>query len=95
MAEKHVLEVKNKNKSAAHAPTQIKGKCMTLLRYLVNSDLPESELSTPRLVNEAQVLLGAGTIGTACVLDLTCYHILANPEIRFKVSEELRDVMLE
>lgn len=65
----------------------------SLLRYLVNSDLPESELSVERLSKEAQVLLGAGTVSTARTLDFICYYVLANPEIKTKLQNELREIM--
>ncbi|KAF2105872.1 cytochrome P450 family protein [Lophiotrema nucula] len=93
MAENHILKAKNERGSGKERPSVSNGKRSTLLRHLVNSDLPESELSVPRLVNEAQVLLGAGTVGTARVLDLTCYYILANPDIRAKMGKELAEVM--
>ena len=95
MAEKHILQIKNDKRAAVDTVSHIKGKRITLLRHLVNSGLPESELSVPRLVNEAQVLLGAGTVGTARVLDLTCYYILSTPEIRARIANELKDVMAD
>jgi cytochrome P450 len=93
MAERQVIQIKNEKAPHIESPDQKGVKQMTLLQHLVNSDLPESELSTMRLVNEAQVLLGAGTVGTARVLDLICYHILANANVRSRVGEELREVM--
>ncbi|KAF2678009.1 cytochrome P450 CYP551C1, partial [Lentithecium fluviatile CBS 122367] len=93
VTEKHILEIKRDKESDAQVHTQLKGKRMTLLRHLVNSDLPASELSTPRLVNEAQVLLGTGTIGTSRVLDIMCYYIVDNSSIRLKMAEELKEVM--
>jgi cytochrome P450 len=66
----------------------------TLLRYLVNSELPESELSVERLSKEAQVLLGAGTVSTARTLDFICYYILANRKIRLRLGVELKEIMM-
>jgi cytochrome P450 len=91
MAERYILEVKSENKT----DFQSSGERMTLLRHLINSNLPERELSTARLVNEVQVLLAAGTTGTSRVLDFICYHVLANTGIRQKMAEELREVMLD
>ncbi|KAH6663129.1 cytochrome P450 [Halenospora varia] len=65
----------------------------SLLRYLVNSELPESELSVERLSKEAQVLLGAGTVSTARTLDFICYYVLANENIKPKLQNELREIM--
>ncbi|KAF1959561.1 putative cytochrome P450 monooxygenase [Byssothecium circinans] len=95
MCERHILDIKREKHTSPDVHTQPKGKRTTLLRSLVHSDLPESELATPRLVNEAQVLLGAGTIGTSRVLDLIAYYIVANPSIRLRIAEELDEVMRE
>ncbi|KAL9609843.1 MAG: hypothetical protein Q9167_005410 [Letrouitia subvulpina] len=65
----------------------------TLFRYLINSGLPPSELSDQRMSREAQVLIGSGTITTAGTMGFLCYYIMANPEIRKRLAEELKDVM--
>lgn len=65
----------------------------TLFRYLVNSDLPPSELSDQRMSREAQVLIGSGTITTAGTLGFLCYYIMADAAIRKRLGEELRGVM--
>jgi cytochrome P450 len=69
------------------------GSRPSLLTYLVNSDLPDSELSVERLSKEAQVLLGAGTVSTARTLDFICYYVLANENIHRKLQSELADIM--
>lgn len=69
------------------------GSRPSLLTYLVNSDLPNSELSVERLSKEAQVLLGAGTVSTARTLDFICYYVLANENIHRKLQSELADIM--
>ena len=61
--------------------------------YLVNRDFPPSELSDQRMSREAQVLIGSGTITTAGTLGFLCYYIMANPAIRNRLGEELKDVM--
>jgi cytochrome P450 len=72
------------------------GKRMTLFSHLIDGNaLPEDEMNKTRLVNEAQVLLAAGTIGTSRVLDLTCFYVLASSDIRTRLAEELRAVMAE
>ena len=55
--------------------------------------MPESERSDDRLAKEAQVLLGGGTASTARTLGFVSYYILANPDIRSKLKEELRGPM--
>ncbi|KAF5844420.1 hypothetical protein GGP41_001450 [Bipolaris sorokiniana] len=65
----------------------------TLFRHLVNSDLPASELSDERLLREAQVLIGSGTMtgtGTMCFL---VYYVKSNPEIHRRLTEELNPIM--
>ena len=56
-------------------------------------DLPLSEKSFPRLVMEAQSLIGAGTLTSTHMLSITTYHILANPPILSKLLEELEEVI--
>jgi cytochrome P450 len=56
---------------------------------LSNSNLPESEKATPRLVHEARILLAAGTDTTASTLATITYHLLANPEILKRLKDEL------
>ena len=65
----------------------------SLFRHIVNSNMPESELSDDRLAKEAQVLLGGGTASTARTLSFISYYVLANPPIRSRLQEELRDTM--
>jgi len=56
---------------------------------LSTSSLPESEKATPRLVDEARILLAAGTDTTANTLAAITYHLLANPDILSKLKREL------
>lgn len=90
-AEKHILEVKNERPADEQKEQKRIGKRTTLFSHLIHGDsgLPESEMDTKRLVNEAQVLLAAGTIGTSRVLDVTCCYVLASPETRSRLREEL------
>jgi cytochrome P450 len=60
---------------------------------LSSSSLPESEKSTSRLVDEARILLAAGTDTTANTLAAITYHLLANPEVLRKVKTELETVI--
>lgn len=66
---------------------------VSLFRYIVESDMPESELSDERLAKEAQVLLGSGTASTARTLGFISYFILADPFIRSRLEAELREPM--
>jgi cytochrome P450 len=60
---------------------------------LTNANLPESGKSTPRLLDEAIVLIGAGTETTANTLATLTYHILANPDIVRKLKAELAEAI--
>ena len=56
--------------------------------------MPESELADERLAKEARVILGAASQTTARTLAYISYYILARPDIRLKLQEELKTVML-
>jgi cytochrome P450 len=92
MTESHIDATK-REKAASGSEDTSKTGGVTIFRHLVNSDLPPSELSNERLSKEAQVLLGAGTVSTARTLDFITYYIIANPTIRKRLTEEVRDVM--
>jgi cytochrome P450 len=68
-------------------------EAQTLFHSLLNSDLPALEKSTERLQSEGESVVGAGTLTTAHYLTTTLYHILANPHVLRKLSEELRAMM--
>lgn len=91
MAREHIMDAKrNRGK-----PKQSNDTHVSLFRHIVESEMPESELSVDRLTKEAQVLLGAGTASTARTLDFICYYILANEKIKTTLQNELRGVMSE
>ena len=58
-----------------------------------DADLPPSEKSLPRLVMEAQSLIGAGTLTSAHMLSMTTYHVLVNPTILAKLTAELEEAI--
>ncbi|PSN59687.1 cytochrome P450 [Corynespora cassiicola Philippines] len=87
MAERHVLQAKSEVKY--QDKSLMEEKRPTFLLHLASSNLPESELSVARLVKEAQVLLGAGALGTSRILDIACYYIMADPLIQSKIADEL------
>lgn len=92
MAKRHIIDVKNE-KSNAHTEGLHLNNHVSLFRYLVNSNMPESELSIDRLTKEAQILFGGGTVTTARTLDFTSYYILANQHIKSRLKEELKEIM--
>ncbi|PQE19169.1 cytochrome P450 protein [Rutstroemia sp. NJR-2017a BBW] len=91
MAMAHIQEVKSEKAASDKQSTQKDN--VSLFRFVVNSDMPESELSDDRLVKEAQIILGAGSATTARVLDIITYYVLANDDIHARLEGELKDVM--
>ena len=61
----------------------------TMFHELLNSDLPESEKTAERLVQEVQAIIGAGTETTAMTLSIITYYLLEKPEMLEKMKEEL------
>ncbi len=62
---------------------------------LSNPDLPDSEKTDQRMVEEARVLLAAGTETTASTLAAITYHLLANPSILKELKKELTEAILD
>jgi cytochrome P450 len=91
MATKHIQEVKSEKATSEKLSTQTDN--VSLFRFIVNSEMPESELSDDRLAKEAQTILAAGSATTARVLDFITYYVLANDDIRARLEEELENVM--
>jgi len=57
---------------------------------LDNPNLPASEKTLPRLVEEAQIIVSAGSTTTVHFLKSTTYHILANQPILARLRAELQ-----
>lgn len=92
MTTQHIIDVKKEKANAIANGIDIHSR-ISLFQHLVNSGLPESELSVDRLSREAQVLFGAGTVSTARTLDFASYYILANKHIHARLKEELQETM--
>jgi cytochrome P450 len=90
MAESHIVKAKQDKANGVVKDEKAKA---SLFHYIVNSDMPESELATERLSKEAQVLLGAGSASTARTIDFMVYYVISRPHIRARLQEELKDVM--
>nr|POE75125.1 putative efflux pump gsfj [Quercus suber] len=71
------------------------GSRPTVLRHLVGSGLPASELSSDRLSKEAQLMIGAGTTTTAGTLNFLTFYVITNPVIRKRLEGELAPLMNE
>ena len=76
------------NSNGKHADKQV-----SLFRFLLDSEMPESELSENRLAKEAQIILAAATTTTGRAISLISYYILANPPIHKRLEEDLRETM--
>lgn len=89
LALKHIEDTKREKLSAKTVENDTKS---SIFRYIVSSDMPDSELSSERLSREAMVLLGAGTATTARTLSFISYYTLANPHIMERLQKELQSV---
>lgn len=87
-----IKDTKREKGAQPSKDTSLSGR-PTLFRHLVNSDLPASELSDERLLREAQVLIGSGTMTTAGTMCFLVYYIKANPAIHKRLTEELKPIM--
>lgn len=67
----------------------------SIFRYIVTSEMPESERSVERLSREAMVLFGAGTATTARTLGFVCFYVLSDPLMRERLGSELAPLMAD
>lgn len=100
MSEKHIAEAKERKRLAGKTAAVKRAgtgsiRSDTVFDQLVNSDLPESELTVERLASEAQVLMGAGTVTTARSMDHLAFYILSREDVRLRLREELKDIMAD
>ena len=61
---------------------------------LTNDGLRPQEKETEYLMDEAQVVIAAGTVTTAHILSVTSFHIINNPKILATLQAEIRTVTL-
>ncbi|KAF2139285.1 uncharacterized protein K452DRAFT_328197 [Aplosporella prunicola CBS 121167] len=64
----------------------------SIFHELLDSDLPASEKTVPRLIDEALTIVAAGSNTTAQFLKTTSFHVLANPPILTKLRAELQGI---
>ncbi|KAI0593108.1 cytochrome P450 [Biscogniauxia sp. FL1348] len=65
----------------------------SLFHYFLTSDIPDSEKSSARLQSESLLFLIAGTFSSAHTLSNIMYYVLADPAIKNRLRDELKDVM--
>lgn len=92
IALRHIVEAKHEKLENNKKGSRV-GDGTSLFRYIVNSDMPESERSDERLAKEAEVLLATGTATTARTVGFISYFILTNPSIRSRLEKELEEPM--
>lgn len=63
----------------------------TVFHSILDSGLPPEEKTAERLADEAQVLMMAGTLTTAWVLEVIMYWLIMQPDDLRKVKAELRE----
>jgi len=61
----------------------------TIFHSILSSSLSASQKTVPRLSQEAQVVVGAGTTTTAWTLTIAIYYLLSNPTILRTLKSEL------
>ncbi|KAJ6441185.1 cytochrome p450 protein [Purpureocillium lavendulum] len=67
---------------------------LTIFHEIMRSDsLPDAEKKTERILNEATVLLVAGTDTTASTLSAIVYHVLADRAVLRRLKDELQDAL--
>ena len=62
---------------------------------LTNDQVRPQEKETDHLQDEAQTIIGAGTVTTAHILALTSFYLVDNPTILEKLQKELGNLMSE
>lgn len=65
----------------------------TLFHEILQSNLQDADKSTERLTDEAQIVVGAGTITTAWALCAATYYLLTSPQALQKLRTELYDAI--
>ncbi|KAL8831223.1 MAG: hypothetical protein Q9170_005394 [Blastenia crenularia] len=65
----------------------------SIFETLLDSDLPPFDKSVSRLVEDAQTLVGAGSITTSLALALATYYIISDEDIETRLIDELTRAM--
>ncbi|KAL8976366.1 MAG: hypothetical protein Q9205_007610 [Flavoplaca limonia] len=71
------------------------GQSNIFYEVLTNPDVHPHIKETDYLQDEAQVIIGAGTVTTGHIISLLHYYILANPSVQQKLQSELKSLMDE
>ncbi|KAL8766874.1 MAG: hypothetical protein Q9209_006470 [Squamulea sp. 1 TL-2023] len=87
---KQIQDVKAGDDSGHRAK---RGGRPSIFETLLDSDLPPFDKSVSRLVDDAQTLVGAGSITTSFALTLGTYYIASDASVRGKLMAELEPAM--
>lgn len=87
---KQIQDVKS---GADHDDREKRGGRPSIFETLLDSDLPPFDKSISRLVEDAQTLVGAGSITTSFALALGTYYIASDPNVHEKLMSELETAM--
>jgi cytochrome P450 len=92
LAERHWREYRSQT-TQDNARSKGKGRQNTLFHLLMASSLPESKKRPKRMAHEGFEVLLAGSDTAARTIGIAAYHIMASPDIRQRLHEELTSVM--
>ena len=71
------------------------GQTTIFYEILTNEEVRPQEKDTDYLQDEAQTIIGAGTVTTAHILALLTYYIVDNPKVLARLQDELGTIMSE
>jgi cytochrome P450 len=65
----------------------------TMMHELIYGSLPDSEKTLKRILEEAQSLVGAGSVTTAWILSVIMFHLIDKPKYMELLQKELKPVI--
>ncbi len=86
-----VIEIKNKIQNNQKP----EGQTTILYDVLTNDRVRPEEKTVDHLAGEAHILVAAGTVTTAHILEVLTFHVVNNPDILEKLRAELATIMTE
>ncbi|KAL8720014.1 MAG: hypothetical protein Q9225_003059 [Loekoesia sp. 1 TL-2023] len=81
-----------RNIKAGNSGSEKRGR-PSIFETLLDSDLPPFDKSIGRLVEDAQTLVGAGSITTSLALSLATYYTISDKQVEARLTEELTHAM--
>ena len=72
---------------------KVRGGKPSIFRTLLDSDLPAYDKSVSRLMEDAQTILGGGSVTTTAALALATYYILSDEHILKTLTDELAEAI--